>query len=264
MSLGDFQRAFAALVMSSELRTQMAGATAEALPPALDAYPLSERERRRLVALARDPGLRVFAMLHRATRLSMLSNTLPRTCRALGATQLQEVVHAYWQAHPPTSVVYVREALRFAEFLRSRLHSGALVHDLLPEVLETELGRLELGKAAPTAAAAVLPPVGEALVQTCPRPSPRCSIIAFRRDPRTILPALDRGEVPTDLPAGEYHLALLAVAPGRVMRRPLESIEAQAITASNGERSIAMLCATLGCTPELFRTLLAEQLLIAG
>src|SRR4051812_32758033 len=110
MSLQEFQRALSDLVMSPALRARVAAEGDEDL----GAYELSERELRRLKALARDPGLRTGALIHRASRLSMLSNTIPRTCRALGSRGLKELVHAYWNEHLPQSMLYVQEATRFA------------------------------------------------------------------------------------------------------------------------------------------------------
>src|SRR5437764_905727 len=119
MSLLGFQQALAELVMTPALRRRVADGGAQ-VDAALAAYELSARERRRLEALARDPGLTTGTTIHRSFRLSMLLNTLPRTCKVLPPAALRELVHAYWQGTVPWSIQYVPEARRFAEFTLAR------------------------------------------------------------------------------------------------------------------------------------------------
>src|SRR5262249_37373321 len=124
MSLPEFQRALSDLVMSPGLRARVVEAPEEGLA----GYGLSDQEHRRLAVLARDPGLRTGTIIHRASRLAMLSNTIPRTCRVLGPRGLKDLVHAYWNEHPPQSMLYVQEALRFAGYAFARLAAGTFAN----------------------------------------------------------------------------------------------------------------------------------------
>jgi hypothetical protein len=256
MSLDGFQRALGALLMTPGLRAELARLPPAELPEALARYELTERERHRLHAVARQPGMRVTTVLHRAARLSMLSNTLPRTCVALGDGALQEVTHRYWKEHPPTSVQYVREALRFAGYLREHLRAGTWVNPLLPEVLEAEVAMLELSRAqAPLPAPAGPALDGDAWFEARPRLAPGCRIVPFRREPLGVLRELAAGRLPPELPEGDYTLVLESVAPGRVAQHAVDAARGRLLRACTGERSVSQLCAELDCLPALVREL---------
>jgi len=265
MALAGFQRALAAIVMAPSLRAEVAALTPPELPAALAGFELTERERRRLHAVARDPGLKVTTVLHRATRLSMLTNTMPRTSRLLNEPGLRELVYRFWREHPPTSIVYVREATRFAQFLRGLLSSGEIIHALLGEVLEAELAILELGKAGRVAPTSRAPPGKEALEeeleQARPLLGPWCRVLPFRHEPLAVLRALDEDRTPTGLPEGEHYLVLECVGLGQVLPRGVEALRGRALMASTGERGVAALCAELGCTAELFLELAGQGLI---
>lgn len=256
MSLDGFQQALAALLMTPGLRAELSRLPPPELPEALARFALTERERQRLHAVARQPGMRVTTVLHRAARLSMLSNTLPRTCVALGDRGLQEVTHGYWKEHLPTSVQYVREALRFAGFLRERLREGTRVNPLLPEVLEAEVAMLELSRAGAFTPDPLGPtPEGGDWEEARPRLSPWCRAVPFRWEPLSVLRELSAGRLPPEQPEGEYVLVLESVAPGRVMQHAVDAARGRLLRASTGERSVSRLCAELDCPASLVREL---------
>jgi len=239
MSLPDFQRALSDLVMSPAFRTRVA----EEPEAELAAYELSERERRRLAAVARDPGLRTGMLLHRAFRLSMLSNTVPRTCAALGPSGLKTLVHAYWSEHPSQSMLYVKEAQRFADYAFARLAAGTYEHPFLREVLEAELAILVLGKGR----GAWEPPApGAARLPERPRVHPLCRAVAFRHDPGALFQALDAGLSPAGLAEEEHYLLLTAAGGGRVEMRPVAPEQGRALLACDGVRTAAEVCAAAG------------------
>lgn len=265
MSLLDFQRALAELVLSPALRAEVAACTPPALPEPLARLTLTERERRRLHAVARDAGMKVNTLLHRASRLSMLTNTLPRTARALTDPRLQSLVQRYWREHPPTSVVYVREARRFAAFLQELMRTGELVHAPLGELLAAELALLELGKsgvAAPAAPRAL--PEGATLEEARPLLGPWCRVLPFRMDPRMLVEPGGTGLLPETLPEEERYLLLMSVAPGQVLPHGVDAARGRALSASTGERTVARLCAALECAPELFLELARRGWLLLG
>lgn len=260
MSLLGFQQALFEIVTTPALCQELVELPPPELPPALASFELTERERRRLHAVARDRGTFMVQRLHRATRLSMLSNTVPRTCEALGSQKLKEVVHRFWKENPPTRAQYLREGLRFGEFLRARLASGEVVHELLPDLLEAELALLVLsmsGVAAP--ASPEVFPEGTALEEARPRLSPWCRILPFHREPRAVLRAL--GHTPATLPEGEIFLLLVGRGPGRVSINVMDAPRGRLLLASTGERSVAQLRSELDCPAELLQELSQRGLL---
>lgn len=242
MSLTQFQNVLSRLVMEPPFRR----AVADDADSVLASCGLSERERRRLEALARDPGLRTGTLIHRSFRLSMLSNTLPRTCRALGGRMLKELVHDYWRREPSRSLVYVREALGFAAFARERFASGAIRHELMPEVLEAEVALLELADEAPATPTRPLRPLapGDRL-----RLAQGHRLVPFRRPPEPVLAALAAGNEPPDADppgaAGELVLLVSARGGSRVAMRTLEPAEGRLAIRCDGRAPLARIAGEL-------------------
>jgi hypothetical protein len=258
MSLQDFQHVLSELVMSPAFRARVAADP----EPALAAFELSPRERRRLADLARSPGMQTGTMLHRANRLSMLSNTLPRSCKVLGPRGLKELVHAYWSGHPPETQLYVREAQRFAGYALARLAEGSFAHEFLREVLETELAILVLGRAGE----AWQPPADVLAARDSgtlvPRLHPLCRVVAWRHDPDAVLDALDGGQPLAGLPAGEHYLLLTAGAGGRVTMKPVSAEAGRALLAAGNGESLAALAEQVGVARSVFEELVGMGYLV--
>lgn len=246
MSLQDFQKALSDLVMSPALR-----ARAVEDPAVLAAYDLSERERRRLEALAQDGRMRTGTLLHRSFRLSMLSNTIPRTCRALGPKGIRELTHAYWSEGPPRSMQYIKEALRFGEFALGRLRDGSFRHDFLGEVLETEMSLLRLGRSG-AALEAGERTVPEDLGCRVLRLHPACQVVAWRHDPDAVLAALDAGRPLEGFPEGEHFLLITSTGSGRVTLKPVGREVGRVLRAADGARTVDALCAELDLPEQVF------------
>ena len=114
MSLAAFQTALADLAASPALVT-LVRADAATLPAR---YALSEKEARRLTAIAASRGMEANCILYRANRLAPVALNLPETCTALG-DDLAGLLSEYWVAEPRTDVHFLLEADRFARFLGS-------------------------------------------------------------------------------------------------------------------------------------------------
>jgi len=254
MSLQDFQRALSDLVMSPGLRTRVAEAPAESLA----GYELSDQEHRRLTALARDPGLRTGTIIHRASRLAMLSNTVPRTCRVLGSRGLKELVHAYWSEHPPQSMLYVQEASRFADYAFARLAAGTFENPFLREVLEMELGILILSRAERAWERLVGTEIPER-----PRLHPFCRLVAFRHDPDAVIQALDTGRPLDGITAAEHFLLLSAAGAGRVTQQPVKVEQGRMLAACDGLRAMEEVCAVAGVAQEVLGAVVVAGLVVA-
>lgn len=247
MSLQAFQQALADLVISPELRARVALDPAAGLAP----FDLTGEERKRLAELAADPGpgMRTSTLIHRSFRLSMLSNTLPLTCRALGAAGVREVMQAYWREHLPRNYYYVEEAFRFGRFALAFWAESGFSHPLLPELLEMELAVHELAGGEPwpgEGAAVPLPPAIAGGASLAPlsrwraRLHPSLRAVRFRRDPGEVLRALEEGRLPSeDLPEGEFFLLLVTLPTGQVDQRAVAPEWGRTLCACDGRRSLA-------------------------
>jgi len=108
----DFQRGLADLTASPALCRQVR----ESPEILREHYDLTDREWRRLAAIARSRGMEANCMLYRANRLAPVALNLPDTCKALG-DDLTRLISAYWDAEPITDVHFLIEADRFCRFL---------------------------------------------------------------------------------------------------------------------------------------------------
>ncbi len=124
--LADFQQALADMTASPELCLRVR-ADADVLN---ERYELSQRERERLLGIARHPGMACACTLYRANRLAPLAMYVPRTCHALGPS-LREVAEAFWADYAETDVHMFIEVDRFCGFLRARIEAG---HKYPPDV----------------------------------------------------------------------------------------------------------------------------------
>jgi hypothetical protein len=111
LSLSAYQRELARMVADPEHRRRLA-----TTPDMLDALSLDGRERRRLLAFARDPGMRLNTVLYRANRLAPIYHALPRTCAALGGG-LGELLRDFWSARELEDLQFPNEAARLVAFL---------------------------------------------------------------------------------------------------------------------------------------------------
>ena len=114
--LAAFQTALADLTASPALCRRV-----RADPAVLHArYTLTDKEWRRLAAIAASRGMEANCMLYRANRLAPVALNLPETCEALGE-HLTELISDYWEGEPITDVHFLIEADRFCRFLDARV-----------------------------------------------------------------------------------------------------------------------------------------------
>lgn len=136
MSLDQFQQALADLVASPE---QCRAARIE--PEILEQYGLTQRERDRILAMVRHPGMSFNCSLYRANRLTPIARSLPETCLRLG-DRLRPEMEAFWKVAPEFELQFRTEAERFARFLLDRSTDGDLGDRSLVAVIEEELSNL--------------------------------------------------------------------------------------------------------------------------
>lgn len=193
MSLHTFQNCLARLIVDPDYRDRVRAMGEAALEAAL-----TERERRRLCAIAADRGVDINRTLHKGFRLGKLRAMLPLTCQLLGAARLARAAAAFWTARPPASFYFIPEALEFCTFLHSRKHRVKY----LDEVLGYERATLEIEKAS------------------CVFPQPQR--VCFRHDPRILLTVLANGRRPRAVPHRPAIAVCMRDADGRVQWRLFE------------------------------------------
>lgn len=185
-------------------------------------HALTEREQRRLSALAAHPGMRVNMAIHRANRLTPLDQTLPFTCFLIG-DRLRPLLDRYWAANPTENLQLPAECARFADFLEQEIGAGQLLDPYVAEVLAFERACTELRFFSEqelvrrTGAHARLPA--------------QVRILRFRHDPEQLLEALSElRPPPSGLEEGEFYLAIDARS-GDPVFRVLDREAAAALTA---------------------------------
>jgi hypothetical protein len=165
VSLPDFQACLARLVTETELSVRvLAEGTC-----AFGAPVLTDRESRRLRAIAGSPGLAITRKLHRGFRLGKLLSMLPLTCARLGDELLGEQATAFWRERPSRSFYFWEEAISFCDFLAARA-AGDRPLPFLAEVVRYERASL--------------------LLQCAPERLPEPVGLLWPADPRPVLQAL--------------------------------------------------------------------------
>ncbi len=176
MSQRDFQAALADLVTDPNLRRRVRTKGASAF-----ASDLTDLERYRLVAVARDPGLEVTATLIKGFRLGKIISLLPLTRALLGDKRLRRELRLFWAATPPDSFYPVVEVLAFCDHLLERLRSGLQVN-YLEDVVAYERAIVELRRARPASSPAM------------------SQVVCFRYDPACLFTCLAAGRRPRRIP----------------------------------------------------------------
>ena len=196
MSLEVYQETFCRMVALPAFRERIVQHPIEAL----DGLELTERERKRLLAIAAQPGMRVNTAIHRANRLTPLDQTLPFSCFLL-AEQLPSLLERYWLENPTENLQLPAECERFATFLKTEIQANRIVTPYLEEVLEFERVCTEL-RFFTKQELRNLDSSNDGLPDSI-------RIVQFRHDPVQLLDALTNGQLPPpDLPTGEFHLLI--------------------------------------------------------
>jgi hypothetical protein len=191
MSLSHFQRALSAMTVEPHLAATVRRRGANALA----AFDLTERERDRLVAVSRQPGMDLNCTLARSNRFAPIYDAFPLTCTLLG-TQLREVLDELWRSAHPTNYQLSGEIDAFAKLLTAKLTGGEIANPYLPDILGYEAVCWELA---------------QSLRHEPPSSVARQKSVAFRYDPSALLPALEAGRIPLpqELPQGRFRVCII-------------------------------------------------------
>jgi hypothetical protein len=141
--LADFQQALADLTAMPEwcLAVRADAAVLHAR------YTLTEREARRLHAIAADDGMSCACTVYRMNRLAPLAMNARLTLRALGA-DARTALSAYWRDYPRGHSHFFLESDRFCRWLRERVDAGAFGGAELREVLARDSEAIQAAIAA--------------------------------------------------------------------------------------------------------------------
>jgi len=196
MALEVYQEIFCKMVAAPGLRERVLEPSGEYL----NGLDLTDRERRRLLAIAAQPGMRVNTAIHRANRITPLDHSVPFTLFLLGE-RLRDVLQNYWLENPTENLQIPAECERFASFLEGEIQAGRIVDPYIEEVLAFERACTEL-KFFTEEELRRAKPTGDdlpALVR----------IVTFRHDPEQLLEGLANLELPApDITEGEFHLLI--------------------------------------------------------
>jgi len=177
MTAAAFQSGLAKLIVDPCFRERVADEGDAALPSGLD-----DLERRRLLAVAADPGLAITAKLHRGFRLGKLLTLLPLSFALIDRGTAAGELELFWRRRPPAGFYFLEEAVAFCDHLLARLEQGDLEAPLLAEIAAYERAALELQRARPE---------GEET------PEQR---VSFEHDPLPLIADLAAGRAPAPIP----------------------------------------------------------------
>jgi len=243
MTLSQFQCAMGRLVVDAAFAEDMAAPGAGALAD----YVLTDRETRRLLAIARDRKLVVAQRIHRFFRINALLQSLPLTVRLLGDQQLRAVSERFWKTGTPENYNYQREARRFGSFIVEQVRSGQLRDPYLVEILRFELAVLELafagGVGSPNPLEAA-PAAGSAVWK--PRLRSDLRVVVFEHSPAALLGALEGGRTPPALVAGRHYLLLERSAGTSIRLAPLLPELGEILESCRGGDVAEEICALHG------------------
>ncbi|HEY3058425.1 MAG TPA: hypothetical protein VGL99_05570 [Chloroflexota bacterium] len=195
-------------------------ARASRLTPSADAFDsaaLTATEREWLAALPLAPGFEVTCDIQRWWRHFRVQSAAPLTLSALGPELRRAVLDDFVESCARPSSFFVREALRFLDFLLTREHESGVPH--LAQVVAFERAMLVLSESV---ALGVPAPPAETLPPTVQR-HPHADVVAFRAPPEQVIGALVGGrDLPPESPS-EHWLLVAANLPNLARRAsPLE------------------------------------------
>ena len=143
----------------------------------LTGYELNAVEQRRLVAVARQPGMSITCYVGPRQSLCPIADAFPLTCSLL-KPQLRPLLDELWSLSAPDHYQLSREADAFARFLEGKLSRNDIDHPYAMEIFRYERAAWELMQTVYHSRRAHAPPINVA----------RCVIVRFEHDPAILVP----------------------------------------------------------------------------
>lgn len=199
MSLSGFQLALCEAIASPVVARQLRLDPDAFLPR----YDLSDRERRRLVAVGGQQGMATSCAIYRLNRITPICLYLPMTSLLLGDNELVAQAEAFWSTRS-TDLQFQPEIAGFGSFLGERFGAISLAHPFLAEVLAFELAVNDVqfrsqqeGRTGNPASSGH----GDHV-------HPLIRLVKFAHEPLGLLEALADHRVPDNLEVGEFYLVV--------------------------------------------------------
>jgi len=185
-------------------------------------FDLSQSEKQRLREVVWQQGMSVSCSMYRSNRVTPIYTLLNFTCFLLG-DKLKEELEGYWASSELIDLQYKEEIERFGQYLKRRIHDGAIKSQFVEEVLDFELAMNELQfvprKRLLEQIRNTQSERGSDLFQL----SPLVRIVRFRHEPFELLDLLRQGHMPVnEVPKGKFIL-LLDAAPERINMKQLDT-----------------------------------------
>lgn len=254
MSLAEFQRRLAGLVVTPEVDA----VEREAWRTSPE---LTDRERRRLLAIAEHGGLETARVIHRFFRANALMEALPLSLQAFAPGQIKPLLAAFWREHAPTSIYNHSESAAFAAFVLARIDAGELEAPVLADLLRYERAEIELrtGRGGQQAHGReqLEDPWREA-----PIVRPELRVVAMEHDPGELLVRARARSGLDGVPRRPGLLLLRARAGGTIEAVPLLAVLGGVLRACDGRRCAAEVAALVERPVDELREL-AEAGLVA-
>ena len=240
MTLEAFQRALCDLVASPNLVRRVW----DRPEAALGDYDLTKRERLRLAAVARQPGMATSCAIHRMNRVTPLYTYLRLTCRALG-NALRPELDRFWSLQA-AHAQFEREVTAFGAFLRVRVRRGA-VPSLVEEVLDLELAVNALRYRQPSTSPRAVADRTLTLHEDV-------RVASLSREPLALLSALDARASLNDMPVGKHYV---------LVRRTDDGLDVVPVAPEFGEALLAVAAGDGDLLPrETVDVLVGAQLIV--
>jgi hypothetical protein len=199
MSLSGFQLALCEAIASPALARQLRHDTGAFLAR----YDLSDRERRRLVAVGGQQGMATSCAIYRLNRITPICLYLPMTSLLLGDHELVAQAEAFWSTRG-TDLQFQPEVAGFGSFLRERLGTIGSAHPFLAEVLDFELAVNEVQFQSRQEDRVS----GDISAGRAGRVHPLIRLVRFAHEPLELLEALANHRVPDNLEVGQYYIVI--------------------------------------------------------
>ncbi len=179
MSLKAFQQALVDLTLAPRTAGMLRRGDASVLEP----FDLTARERERLLAVVRQPGMSVSCSLSRGNRFETIAETFPMTCVLLEPV-LRQLLDELWEQWRPANYQLTGEEAAFATTLARKRAAGEFAIEYLDEIFAYELACREMAHRIRNQAGP------ERAVE---------AVVEFQHAPDALLPPLSRLAMP---PAG--------------------------------------------------------------
>jgi hypothetical protein len=170
-------------------------------------------------------GMSVSCSMYRSNRVTPIYTLLNFTCFLLG-DKLKDELERYWASSVLPDLQFKEEIERFSQYLKRRIHEGAIDDHFLGEVLDFELAVNEVQFISRRRLLQQINDIQSGWESGPFQLNPLIRVVRFRHEPFELLSLLRQGYMPPDeLPDGEF-LVLLDATQERIDVKQLDKEQA--------------------------------------